>query len=245
MEVRAAEEALARIQSPQAMAQVTVGKAVAGNVVHLSGRLSEIWADPRTTDARRKALLRCLVEKVVLDRGPHDVGLVRVVWRGGAVSEIEVKMRVSSVAHLSRGAEMQERVLDLARTKMHDDKIAAVLTSEGHRSPNCADKVLPITVQRIRLRAGLKGLVEQRTRWRHPPDLLSAQELARVLKIPVNWLYVQIRRGRLLIDRHSSGAHLFSNTPSVIEAVRKLRNHELDHLDLRITEAHKEGHSHG
>jgi hypothetical protein len=227
------------------MAQVTVGKAVASNVVHLSGRLSEIWADPRTTDARRKALLRCLVEKVVFERGSHDVGLVRIVWRGGAVSEIEVNMRVSSVAHLSRGAEMQERVLDLARTKMHDDKIAAVLTSEGHRSPNCADKVLPITVQRIRLRFGLKGLVEQRMRWRHPPDSLSAQELARVLKIPVNWLYFQIRRGRLLIDRHPSGAHLFSNTPSVIEAVRKLRNHELDHLDRRITEPHKEGHSHG
>ena len=136
-------------------------------------------------------------------------------------------------------------ILDLARTRMHDDKIAAVLTSEGHRSPNCADKVLPITVQRIRLRAGLKGLAEQRTRWRHSPDLLSAQELAGILNIPVNWLYVQIRHGRLLIDRHPSGAHLFSNTPSVIEAVRKLRNHELDNLDLRITEPHKEGHSHG
>jgi hypothetical protein len=36
-----------------------------------------------------------------------------------------------------------------------------------------------------------------------------------------------------------------TNTPSVIEAVRKLRNHEIDHLDLRITEPHKEGHSHG
>ena len=245
IEVRAAEEALSRSKSPQTLAQVTAGKVVAGNVVRLSGRLSEIWADPSTTDARRKALLHCLVEKVVLDRGAHDIGLVRIVWRGGAVSEIEVKMRVSSVAHLSRGAEMQERVLELARTQMHDDKIAAVLTSEGHRSPNCADKVLPITVQRIRLLAGLKGLAQQRTRWRHSADLLSALELAGVLNIPVNWLYVQIRHGCLLIDRHPSGAHLFSNTPAVIEAVRKLRNHEVDKLDLRITEPRKAGHSHG
>ena len=245
MEVRAAEETLARSTSPQAIAQPTVGKVVTDNVVRLSGRLSEIWTDPSTTDARRKALLRCLVEKVILDRGARDVGLVRIVWRGGAVSELEVKMRVNSVSSLSRGAEMQERVLDLARTRMHDDKIATVLTSEGHRSPNCADKVLPITVQRIRLRAGLKGLAEQRTRWRRSPDLLSAQELASILKIPVNWLYVQIRQGRLLIDRHPSGAHLFTNTPSVIEAVRKLRSHEIDHLDLRITEPHQEGHSHG
>src|SRR5262249_30809136 len=33
-------------------------------------------------------------------------------------------------------------------------------SNRRHRSPNCADKVLPITVQRIRLRAGLKGLCD-------------------------------------------------------------------------------------
>jgi hypothetical protein len=244
-EVRAAKEALARATSPQSIVPIGVSKALNDNVIRLSGRLPEIWADPTTTDAKRKALLRCLVEKVVLDRGGRDVARVRIIWRGGAVSEIAVKMRVGSVVNLTRGAEMRERVIELARSKMHDDEIAAVLTSEGHRSPNCADKVLPITVQRIRLGAGLKSHVEQRTRWQHAADVLSAHELAGVLGIPVNWLYVQIRQGRLLIDRHASGAHLFSNTPSTIEAVRKLRNHEIDRLDLRITEPHKEGHSHG
>ncbi|GLR99824.1 hypothetical protein [Bradyrhizobium diazoefficiens] len=244
-EVRVAEEALARLKSPQAIAQITVGNKVLNDkVVRLSGRLPEIWTDPGTTDAKRKALLRCLIDKVILDRGEHDVVRMRIVWRGGAVTDIEVKMRVNSVADLTQGAEMRERVLELARAKMHDDEIAAKLTSEGHRSPNCPDKVLPITVQRIRLHAGLKGLTEQRTRWRHSTDLLSAQQLAGVLNIPVNWLYVQIRQGRLLIDRHPSGAHLFSNTSRVIEAVRKLRNHELDQLDLRITEPHEEGHQH-
>ncbi|WOH52910.1 MULTISPECIES: hypothetical protein [Bradyrhizobium] len=157
-EVRAAEEVLARLESPQAIAQITVGnKALNDKVVRLSGRLPAIWTDPSTTDAKRKALLRCLIDKVILDRGEHDVVRVRIVWRGGAVTEIEVKMRVNSVASLTQGAEMRERVLKLARTKMHDDEIAAMLTNEGHRSPNCPDKVLPITVQRIRLHAGLKG----------------------------------------------------------------------------------------
>src|SRR5262249_1664427 len=242
IEVRAAEEALAHAQAPQATAPVAVGRALNDNVIRLSGRLPEIWADPSTSAAKRKALLRCLVEKVILDRGEHDVAVVRIVWRGGAVTEIQVKMHVGSIANLTRGAEMQERVLELARTKMHDDEIAAVLTSEGHRSPNCPDKVLSITVRGIRLRAGLKGLTEQRTRWRHSPDLLSAHELAHVLNIPVNWIYVQIRQGRLLIDRHPSGAHLFVNKPKVIEAVRKLRNHKVDQVDLRINQPHQEGH---
>jgi hypothetical protein len=151
-EVRAAEEALARSKSPQAILQVTLGKALNDNVIRLSGRVPEIWADPSTTDAKRKVLLRCLVEKVILDRGEHDVALVRIIWRGGTVSEIRVKMRGNSVANRARGAEMRARVLELARTKMHNDEIAAVLTNAGHRS---------LTVQGIRLRAGLKGIAEQ------------------------------------------------------------------------------------
>jgi DNA invertase Pin-like site-specific DNA recombinase len=243
-EVRAAEETLARTTS-QSSTPVAVVKAVSENVIRLSGRLPQIWEEPSTTDAKRKALLRCLVEKVVLDRGEHDVVRVRIVWRGGAVSEIDVKMRVNSVARLTRSDEMQERAVELARAGMHDDEIASILTREGHRSPNCADKVLPNTIYRIRLRAGIKGHVEQRTRWQHTTDVLSAHELAAELAIPVNWLYVQIRKGHLQIDRHASGAHLFANTPSVIEAVRKLRNHEVDRLDLRINAPHKKGHSHG
>ena len=97
-EVRAAEEALAQQGSPQPIAQMGLGKALHGKVVRLAGRLPQIWADPATTDAQRKALLRCLVDKVVLDRGDHDVALVRVVWRGGAVTSLEVKMKVNSVA---------------------------------------------------------------------------------------------------------------------------------------------------
>ena len=80
-----------------------MGKALQGKVVSLAGRLPQIWADPTTTDAQRKALLRCLIEKVVLDRGEHDVASVRVVWRGGAVTNLEVKMKVNSIAMLTRG----------------------------------------------------------------------------------------------------------------------------------------------
>ena len=65
---------------------------------------------------------------------------VRIVWRGGAVTNLEVKMKVNSVAKLTRGTEMRDRVLDLARDGMPDDEIAAVLTGEGHRSPNCENR---------------------------------------------------------------------------------------------------------
>jgi DNA invertase Pin-like site-specific DNA recombinase len=242
-ELRAAEEALTKQVAPEAITRIVMGKALNNKVIALAGRLPQIWQNENTTDTQRKALLRCLVEKVVLDRGKHDVAKVRIVWRGGAVTDLEVKMKVNSVVKLTRGAEMRGRVLDLARAGMHDDEIADALTGEGHRSPNCAEKVLPITVQRIRLSAGIK-VAAQRNRWAHDPRVVSAPELAAKLNIPVNWLYVQIRQKRLLIDRQPTGAYLFRDTPSVLEAVRSLRSHSIKNLDLRISQPHEEGHPH-
>ena len=243
-EVRAAEAALAQQAPPHAIAQIAMSKALGSKVIALAGHLPQIWASEATTDAQRKALLRCLVEKVILDRGDHDVAKVGIVWRGGAVSDLEVKMKVNSVAKLTRGMEMRDRLLDLARAGMPDDEIAAVLTREGHRSPNCAEKVLPITVQQLRLGAGIK-VTAQRNRWSHDASLLSAPELAIKLNIPVNWLYVQIRQKRLLTDRQPTGAYLFRNTPAVLDAVRNLREHTISQLDLRIYQPHQEGHQHG
>ena len=221
-----------------------MGKALQGKVVSLAGRLPQIWADPTTTDAQRKALLRCLIEKVVLDRGEHDVASVRVVWRGGAVTNLEVKMKVNAIAMLTRGMEMRDRALDLARDGMPDVEIATVLTGEGHRSPNCEEKVLPITVQRIRHASGIQ-VSKPRSRWSHAPSSLTAPELAAKLSIPVNWFYVQIRQKRLLLDRQPSGAYLFQDAPAVLDSIRNLRKHTINRLDLRICQPHQEGHQHG
>lgn len=61
----------------------------------------------------------------------------------------------------------------------------------------------------------------------------------------MNWLYVQIRQGRLVIDRQPSGAYLFQDTPAVLSGVRSLRNHAINHLDLRICQPCQEGHQRG
>ena len=72
--------------------------------------------------------------------------------------------------------------------------------------------------------------------------LLSAPELASRLNIPVNWIYVQIKKKQLLIDRQPSGAYLFHDNPFVLDAVRNLRNHVLNCIDLKIYLPHQEGH---
>ena len=243
VELRAAEEALAAQQAAPSAAPAGIGRELRGKVVALAGRLPALWADPATGDAKRKALLRCLIEKVVLERGAHDVARVRVVWRGGAVSELSVLRPVTGVASLTRGAEMRERILELARAEMPDDEIAATLTREGHRSPTCPDRVLPVTVQRIRLAAGLR-VKAQRTRWCHGPGLLGVTAMAERMRIPSKWLYVQIRSGRILIDRQPSGAHLFNDTPEVIAALHRLRSRAVERVDLRAHQPAQEGHRH-
>lgn len=241
IEVKAAEDALARQAAPEPVTHLGIGKALEGKVVSLAGRLPQIWADPTTSDARRKALLRCLIDKVVLDRGEHDVTSVRIVWRGEAVTSLEVKMRVNNIAKLTRGAEMRDRAIALANDGMHDDEIAAALTREGHRSPTCWDKVLPNTVQRIRHAAQIE-VGQRQVRWRHDAGTLSAPELAARLGIPVNWLYVQIRKNRLMADRQPDGAYVFVDDAVVLEGVQSLRNHTIDCVDLRICQPHQEGH---
>ena len=194
-------------------------------------------------DARRKALLRCLVEKVVLERGAYDVARLRVVWRGGAVSELAVPRPVNGIAFLTRGAEMRERILELARAERPDDEIAETLTREGHRSPTCPERVLPITVQSVRLAAGLKAKT-QRTRWRHGPSVLGVTAMAERMSIPSKWLYVQLRAGRILIDRQPSGAYLFEDAPEVVAALHRLRSRAVERVDLRAHQPDKEGHRH-
>jgi len=243
-EVRAAEEALAHQACSHPVVPIGIDKALQGKVVSLTGRLPQIWADSTTTDAQRKALLRCLVDKVVLDRGEHDVASVRIVWRGGAATNLKVRRRVNAVGKLTRGMEMRDQALALARAGMYDDQIAAALTTEGHRSPNSEAEVLPITVQRIRHAAGVP-ITMQRTRWTHDPGVLTAPELAAKLGIPVNWLYVQIRKGKLFVDRQPSGAYLFNGAAAVLDSVQSLRNHKIDRLDLRICQPHHGGHQHG
>jgi hypothetical protein len=135
-ELRAAEEGLARPPAEPAR-RTELGQDLNNKVVALFDSLPQIWASGTTTDAHRKALLRCLIEKVVLDRGERDIALARIVWRGGAVTELHVKMKVNSIAKLTHGEELRARLLDLARTGVPDDEIAETLTSEGYRSPDC------------------------------------------------------------------------------------------------------------
>jgi DNA invertase Pin-like site-specific DNA recombinase len=136
VELHRAEAALAqRDQDVRRTETGSLDPVLRAQALALGERLPALWADPGVSREHRKALLRCLIDKVVLRRVARDAASVRVVWRGGAASELTVALPVNSFAALPRGAEMEARALELARAGMHDEEIAQVLTAEGHRSP--------------------------------------------------------------------------------------------------------------
>ncbi len=241
-ELRQAEAALAWRDGevcntgPAALDPVLRAQALA-----LGERLPALWADPGVSREHRKALLRCLIDKVALRRTVRDAASVRVVWRGGAVSEFTVALTVNALAALPRAAEMEARVLELARDGLHDDEIVRVLTAEGHRSPwRTAEEVLPGTVQRIRLQHRLK--VARRSRWHHRPGWIAVTETAMRLQVPRQWIKGRIQSGVIQTLCEPSGRYLIPDTPAALEAIRDLQAGWVRRIDLTPRLNEKEEH---
>ena len=56
-------------------------------------------------------MLRCFLDKVVVQRMGRDQVQIRIVWREGEVTECVIPIRVDSLADLATGPELEARVL--------------------------------------------------------------------------------------------------------------------------------------
>jgi DNA invertase Pin-like site-specific DNA recombinase len=231
VELRQAEDALARRKAAAATAVDKIEPQLRAQVVSLGRRLPELWADPNVSRAHRKALLRCLIEKVVMRRIARDKASVRIVWRGGEVTDLTVMMPVNALTALPRYAEMEARVLQLAQSGIYDDEIAQRLTAEGFRSPRCGDEVLRTTIQGIRLRHGIHA-VWRSTRWPQVSGWLTVTQIAARLTVSENWVRGRIRRGAIKTRREASGRYLFPDDEQTINALRQLHAGAVKQINL-------------
>ena len=78
-------------------------------------------------------MLRCLIDKVVVHRIAPDRVHCRVVWKGGEATDADVTVTVGSWSRLSKGREIEESILRLARQGKSDEEIARYLTERGHK----------------------------------------------------------------------------------------------------------------
>jgi DNA invertase Pin-like site-specific DNA recombinase len=200
--------------------------------VAVGQKLPQIWPQEILTRENKKALLRCLIDKVVIHRQVQDRVQTRIVWRGGDITTLEIPVPVGSFADLSTAAEMEKIILELSRKGKPDEEIAEHLTALGHRSPMQTDRVLPSTVQIIRLKHG----IFQKRSQSHPRRIdgyLTVAQIAGQLDISPHWVYDRINNGCIQIVKDpETGLYLFPDEPATLEMFKDLKDGNLKNLRL-------------
>jgi DNA invertase Pin-like site-specific DNA recombinase/predicted DNA-binding protein YlxM (UPF0122 family) len=193
--------------------------------------LPELWDQGHFTQAQKKALLRCLIDKVVIRRIAPDSVEARIVWRGGDTTTAEIAVTVNSLARLSSAREMEETILSLAQHGKTDQEIAEHLTRQGHRSPK-GPTVLVSTVRIIRLRHRI--LVKQsQSHPRRIPGHLTVSQVAEKLEVSRHWIYDRIHNGTIQIERHEDlKLFLFPDAPMTITLLEQLRAGQIQKVRL-------------
>lgn len=100
----------------------------------LGGDLNHVWQAPTTTDRDRKELLHTLLEEVnvKVERAKSKANLI-LRWRGGAISELEVALRVYKTPPIRTDDDTIELVRRLA-VHYPDAMIAGILNRQGRRT---------------------------------------------------------------------------------------------------------------
>jgi DNA invertase Pin-like site-specific DNA recombinase len=192
-------------------------------------RIPEWWRADRFSREQKKALLRSLVDKVVVRRAAPDRVHCRVVWKGGETTAADVAITVGSWSLLSAGREIEGSILEMARQGKSDEEIARCLTERGHHSPRHTT-VLRSSVQIVRLRHGLFRDRKQ-SHPRQIPGYLTVPQLTARLGLERSWIYDRIHNGTIQISL-DPGRHLylFPDTPETLDRLRQLRAGELNSL---------------
>lgn len=239
LELKKTSEMVALEREKRQTVLTTIPPALKEAFTALGRRLPHVWSQELLTNKRKKALLRCLIDKVVMHRSAPDFVHIRIVWRGGAVTIYDIPVAVKALADLTNVEEMEAIILQLSREGQSDAKIAAYLSSQGFRSPTCPDKVLPPTVQRIRLKHRIFRF-HYSSRSQCIPGYLTVSQLAQALEVKPHWLYYQIKKGSIQIEKDAEmGLYLFPDTPDTLEMLRRLQAGACEHLCfLSGTNAH-------
>jgi DNA invertase Pin-like site-specific DNA recombinase len=219
-ELRAAEAELAREEATADLPPLDEATRQALSAAGTS--LPQWWRDGRFTPEQQKSLLRCLIDKIILQRLAADRVRCRIAWRGGETTTADVPVTTGRLSRMTGYADLEQRILTAARSGRGDEQIAADLTRDGFRSPR-HDTFLPSTVKSLRLQHRI--LVEQRRS--HPRSIRgmwTVPQLAARLKVQRHWVYDRIHNGTITICRDAKTLlYLFPAKPDTLRALRQLR----------------------
>src|SRR6266446_1911129 len=231
--LQTAEAAATQRLQPTDTAQGALAPELRAAFLDLGRTLPDLWQTDVLSQAQRKAVLRCLIDKVVVHRVPRDEVQTRIVWKGGATTTFAVPVSVGAFADLHGAAAMEQQILTLFAAGHTDDAIAAQLTQQGYRSPQ-RPQVLPSTVQTIRLK---HGRMQQRhqSHPRHVAGSLTVPQLARRLGVSPHWLYDRLANGRIQLAKdRATGLYLFPDEPTMVAHLQQLQAGTCTQVCVRV-----------
>lgn len=199
---------------------------------NIGKQLPAIWNKPEISRKQRKEFLRCLIDKVIVNRKERDSLSIRIVWRGNETTTASINISVGSFKELSFAKEMEKKIITLSQQGENDKSIAKKLTDQGYRSP-MKSYVLPSTVQTIRL----KHRILQNESQSHRLDkegYLSVSQVAENLRVDKHWIYDRIHNGRIHINKNAEmNAYLFPDKHETMKLLNQLKNGQLYSVDFR------------
>jgi DNA invertase Pin-like site-specific DNA recombinase len=206
--------------------------------IAIGKKLPLVWHQEVLSRETKKALLRCLIDKVVIHRQVQHCVQTRIVWRGGDITTLEIPVPIGSFAALPLAEEMEQIILDLSRQGKTDEEIAEHLTALGHRSPMQTDRVLPNTVKCLRLQHS----IFQKRSQSHPRRVegyLTIPQIARRLDISPHWVYHRINNGHIQVVKDpETRLYLFPDEPTTLEMFEALKDGRLK--NLRFSKEHQD-----
>jgi len=208
-----------RIPSPAELAAVR----------QLTQDLPALWRASTTTRAERQAIVRLLLERVIITviDGTEQVRL-QCHWQGGNQTSHSVTRPVARLKALSTYPALIARVTDLHQAAHGTAEIAAILNAEGWRPPKRRDTYNATMVNHLMVGAGIlvsrprrpSGIVAR------APDEWTIRELAERIGMPESTLYTWVQNGRLRYREVKAGGsrvRLITADAATIDQLKTIR----------------------
>lgn len=230
--LRACQEAEDRLREEEAHAPcLAIPADLLEQLKDVGVHLPELWQQNFMKTSQKKALLRTLIDKVVLHRIATDQVRVRVVWRGGQTTTVEMRVPVNSFARLSDWKQIQDTVAHLAGERQTDEQIAVALTANGHRAPS-GGEITVATVRKIRFKNRVLRY-PKKSRPCQKAGYLTIAQLADKLKVTYTKIYWHILDETITVKKdESTRCYLFPDETATLTQLRQLLDGQISQLDF-------------
>ena len=192
--------------------------------------LPSLW--PKLTLASRKAMLRTLVHGVNLERADDGLARIRIVWRGGSVTEITRQIPIHSRRYTELEKRTVERVKQLTDEGLTCEAIIDKLNDEGH-VPCRGGQFTRAILMKLKVRYGIVSKIEQVRRGLRPKTAYTTEEIAAQIPVDRAWIYRKISLGTIRINKDPiHDCYFFPRTKTAVQQLRQLKQGTRAHVSF-------------